>query len=137
MNNDKKRPGEKYTPQQMIDALIETNGMITLAARRLGCSSNTVRRYIRQYATVAAAQREAQERLGDQVELTLISMALGERDKTTGQYIREPNIAALIFLAKTKFKHRGFVERQEVTGAQGGEIIVKWANEYDSDEDKG
>lgn len=106
----------KYTAQQMVEALEETKGMITVAARRLGCAPNTVRRYIRLYATVADAQREARENLGDQVELTLATMALGVRDPQTGEYTREPSITALIFLAKTQFKERGYTERHDFTG---------------------
>lgn len=115
---------DKFTADEMIAALLDTKGMITLAAKRLGCAPNTVRRYIATYPTVAQAKQEAHEGLGDQVELTLVGMALGERDKH-GKYTREPNIAALIFLAKTKFKERGFVERVENTGVDGGEIIIK------------
>lgn len=100
--------------------------MVTLAAKRIGCAPNTVRRYIREYVTVAEAKQEAHENLGDQVELTLVSMALGERSQT-GKFIREPNIAALIFLAKTKFKERGFVERQEQDHI--GELIVRVVRE--------
>jgi len=117
---------EKYTAQDMIDALAETRGMVTLAAKRIGCAPTTVRRYIREYVTVAEAKQEAHENLGDQVELTLVSMALGERSQT-GKFIREPNIAALIFLAKTKFKERGFVERQEQDHI--GELIVRVVRE--------
>jgi len=85
-----------------------------------------VRRYIANYPTVAAAQAEAKEALGDQVELTLATMALGERN-ASGSYIREPNITALIFLAKTIYKDRGYVERvqQEHTGADGGPMRVE------------
>jgi hypothetical protein len=115
---------DKYTAQQMIDALEATKGMITVAARRLGCAPNTVRRYIVNYPTVAEAQVEARAALGDQVELTLATMALGERD-TSGRYTREPNITALIFLAKTIYKDRGYVERQEWSGPNGGPVQVE------------
>lgn len=104
---------EKYTAEQMIDALVATKGMITLAARQLGCAPNTVRRYIREYVTVREAQFEATEQMGDAVELALYDEAINKR-----------NTAALIFLAKTKFKARGYVERQEVSGKDGGAIEV-------------
>lgn len=104
---------DKFSAQQMIDALISTRGMITLAAKKLGCVPNTVRRYIREYPTVAVAQSEAREQLGDAVESTLANMALGKLQKDGKKYEREPNIAALIFMAKTKFKDRGYVERTE------------------------
>jgi len=127
-------PPDKFPAQEMIAALAETRGMITLAAKRLGCASNTVRRYIREYPTVAAAKEEAHENLGDNVELTLVAMAMGERDKS-GHYTREPNIAALIFLAKTKFKARGYVERMEYTGEDGGPLVIQYVNDWRSNED--
>ena len=104
---------DQYTAQQMIDALTATKGMTTLAARRLQCSANTVRRYIDKYATVAEARRNAKEELDDQVELTLINMALGQRDEK-GNYTREPNIASLIFYAKTQMRGRGYTERLDI-----------------------
>ena len=94
---------DKFSAQQMIDALQQTKGMVTLAARQLKCAPNTVRRYIREYTTVAAAATQANDLTGDTVELALYDEAVNKR-----------NIAALIFLAKTKFKDRGYVERMEI-----------------------
>jgi len=36
---------------------------------------------------------------------------------------------ALAFALKTLGKHLGYVERQEVTGADGGAVLVKWDDE--------
>lgn len=90
---------DKYTADEMIAALQETKGMITLAARKLGCSVHTVQRYIELYPTVKAAKQTEHEKLGDNVELALYEEAIKKR-----------NITALIFLAKTQFKERGYVE---------------------------
>jgi hypothetical protein len=103
---------EQYTAQQMIDALIEAKGMITIACRRLGCDYKTMRRYIDKYPTVAQAQKDEREKMGDAVELALYDEAVNKR-----------NTAALIFLAKTQFKDRGYVERQEVTGENGKDLF--------------
>ena len=46
--------------------------------------------------------------------------------------MRKGNITAIIFTLKTIGKSRGYVERQEVTGADGGAVIVKW-DEIDAD----
>lgn len=104
---------ERYTAQEVAQALIDAKGAVTVAARNLGCVYNTVQRYIRLYPTVAAARLESHERLGDSVDLTLASMALGKTG-ADGKYEREPNVTALIFLAKTKFKDRGYTERLEL-----------------------
>ncbi len=104
---------KQYTAEQMIDALQATKGMITLASKRLGCSYNTMRRYIKLYPTVAEAQQNAKDDIDDQVELTLINMAMGERG-SDGRYIREPNIASLIFYAKTQMRGRGYTEKLDI-----------------------
>ncbi len=98
---------DKFTAQKMIDALMETKGMITLAARRLSCSSNTVRRYIAKYPSVKEAQFEAHEEMGDGAELKLFNKAMGTKNNPDG------DTTALIFLLKTQYKQRGYVERTE------------------------
>ena len=39
--------------------------------------------------------------------------------------IKDNNTASTIFYAKTKMKNRGYVERQEITGADSGEVTIK------------
>lgn len=94
---------DKYTATQMIEAIRATKGMLTKTAEYLGCSYNTVKKYINEKPTVKEAYEEEYYALGDAVELALYDEAINNRD-----------ITALIFLAKTKFRDRGFVERREV-----------------------
>lgn len=117
---------EQYTAEEMIKAITEARGMKTVAARALGCHYLTVQRYINNYVTVKQAWLDAQEATGDQVELTLYSQALGIRDRE-GNWVQPPNIAALIFLAKTRFKERGFIERLEIAGNLNLNIINETA----------
>lgn len=104
----------KYTKQQVADALIATKGQITLASRKLGCAYNTMRAMIDKYPELRQIMVEQHESMGDAVELALYDEAVNKR-----------NTAALIFLAKTKFKERGYVERIESTGANGGALTIK------------
>ena len=101
----------KYTAQQMIDALTAAKGMKTVAARRLGCAYNTVVSYINEYSTVKDALDEAKQSMGDSIESTLLNQALGERNGD-GTWKVEPNISALIFIAKTHpaMRERGYGE---------------------------
>ena len=41
------KKGEKYTAAQVIAAVRETKGMLTIAAKRLGCDPVTIYRYMR------------------------------------------------------------------------------------------
>ena len=105
---------EKYTTAQMIEALREKHGNLSASARFLGCSRDTVRRYINTYSTVQAVADEERETLIDFAENQLF------------QQVKDGNITAIIFTLKTIGKHRGYVERQELTGADGGAVTVKW-----------
>ena len=109
---------EKYNAQQMIDAIQDAKGILTVAARKLQCSRMTVYRYINKYNTVKDAYEETNESNIDFVETKLM------------EQINKGNITAIIFFLKTKAKHRGYVERQELTGAEGNEIVfnVKYAD---------
>lgn len=90
-----------FTAQQMIDALTEARGLISFAARKLGCHSNTVRNYIARHPTVAAAVYEAREAMKDVAEAKLV------------QSIHEGEAWAVKYYLSTQAKDRGYVERVE------------------------
>jgi hypothetical protein len=104
---------EQYTAEQMIRAIHEGSGILTAAARILGCSRTTVHRYVNQYATVKAAYEEANESMIDFAEQQLF------------KNIKAGKEASIFFYLKTKAKHRGYVERAELTGAGGGPVTLK------------
>ncbi len=56
-----KRGGEKYTAAQVVDAIRHAKGVVTVAARRLGCDPSTVRNYVKRYSTVAQAMHDERE----------------------------------------------------------------------------
>jgi len=103
---------DKYTAAQIIEALREKHGNLSAASRYLGCSRDTVRRYINTYPTVKAVADEERETLIDFAENQLF------------QQVKDGNITAIIFTLKTIGKHRGYVERQEVTGADGSGALA-------------
>ena len=108
---------EKYTAAQIIEALREKHGNLSAASRYLNCSRDTIRRYIDLYPTVKAVYEEERETLIDFDENQLFKQ------------VQDGNITAIIFTLKTIGKSRGYVERQEVTGADGGAVLVKWDDE--------
>ena len=115
---------KKYTAADVIAAIKGSKGIISQAARKLGCTRQTIYNYVENYATVREALENEREDLLDFVEGKL----LGE--------INRGNITAIIFYLKTQGKHRGYVERQEHTGADGGalNVVVRWP-EQDADAD--
>jgi len=63
--------------------------------------------YLKKYATAQQALDDTREKRHEWVENKLI------------QQIDADNLTAIIFYLKTQGKHLGYVERQEVTGADG------------------
>lgn len=110
-----------YTAQQVIDALVEADGYVSKAASILRCTAQTVYNYRDRYATVAEAWEDIREKRHDFVENAL------------HRQIKDGNITAIIFYLKTQAKDRGYVERREVTGAEGAAIALTWGDETDKD----
>jgi hypothetical protein len=109
----KAAPYRKYTAEQMIDALAESMGMISPAARALGCSRDTIRRYLAEYPEIAEAIEDANEEVNDIAELKLLDA------------IKRGEAWAICFRLKTKAKNRGYVEKAEIGGAGGGPVKLK------------
>jgi len=101
---------KKVTPQQVIEALQNSNGLQAGAARALKVSRQTIANYIKNDPIIAAAYEDVNETTIDKVEGKLL------------ENINAGNIVAQIFYLKTKAKHRGYVERIEATGKDGKDL---------------
>lgn len=82
-------------------AITEAQGLISVAARRLGVSRSAVYNAVNRHKRVAEALQDARERTTDLAEGKLYSK------------INDGDITAIIFYLKTQGKTRGYVERQE------------------------
>src|ERR1043165_7762718 len=102
----------RYTPKEVAQAIRQTKGMLYLAAKRLGCSYQTVLNYCDRYKLVEEV-RQAQR--GEMVDLAEIKLY---------QSIQKGEAWGIAFCLKTLGKDRGFVERQEVTGKDGAEGVL-------------
>ena len=65
------RPLE-YKPEEVSEQLTKAGGVITVAARALGCHPQTVREYIRRYKKCQEALQEGKEQRKDFVESALL-----------------------------------------------------------------
>lgn len=88
------------TPDIVAVAIYEARGLLSVAARKLGTSVRTVKKFVRDYDICAVAAEEADEMLLDFAEAKLM------------QKIKSGDIASIIFYLRTKGKHRGYTERQ-------------------------
>ena len=103
----------RYTVEQVAEALRLSAGIQSLAAKRLKCDRKTVSNYIKAHPSLAALIEEIVEESLDLAEGQLLK-SIGEGDKT-----------AIIFYLKTKGKQRGYIERGELTGKDGGAVAIK------------
>ena len=107
----------RVTNKRMLDAIKKNGGAVYLAARELGCAPNTIYNRMKKTPALKQAVEDARGEVVDYAEQKLRLAILNG----------EP--WAIAMALKTIGKHRGYVERQEVTGADGGAVIVKWDDE--------
>jgi hypothetical protein len=114
-----------WTTADMADAIRETAGIKTAAARRLGCHVMTIDRYIERYPTVAAAYTEARAGIVDMAESVLVRrLNAGEWD-------------AAKFVLTTLGRDRGWAARNDVDITTAGAPLtftIQIAGRDDSDE---
>jgi len=104
---------QRYTAKQVADALIETKGMVFIAAQRLGCNPETIRLYCKRYPSVQAAKDAQRGMMLDAAELKL------------WQSIQNGEPWGIAFALKTIGKDRGYTERHEHTGEDGHDIVLR------------
>jgi hypothetical protein len=97
--------------QAMLQALEKSLGVVTTAARQTGIDRGTHYNWLKE----DAEYKEAVESIED--------IALDFAETKLHTLIQNEDTAATIFYLKTKGKRRGYVERQELGGADGAPII--------------
>ena len=97
-----------------LDAMKKTFGNITSSCQAAGIKS---RQTPYNWAKKDKAFKKAFE--SDEYEESLLDAVESKINKLA---LKDENPQILMFLAKTKGKKRGFVERQELTGADGKEL---------------
>jgi hypothetical protein len=103
----------RYKADEVSKALKDAQGLVSVAARALGCRTQTIYNYMKKYKSVERARFESREQLLDLAEAKLF------------EQIKDGNMTGIIFALKTVGKHRGYVERREITGADGNAINIK------------
>lgn len=100
----------KFSPTKCLAAILNSGGIKKNICEKLGCSRPTLDAWMEQYPAIASAYHDEREKLKDLSEERLI------------EQIQMGNLGAIIWYQKTQCKDRGYVERQEVTGKDGGPV---------------
>lgn len=114
-----------YTAAQFIEVIPGTGGIISTIASRVGCEWHTAKRYIDKYATVQAAYKDECAKVVDLAE----SVVIGS--------IKEKDVSTAKWYLTMKGSERGYMQtqRQEVSGPDGGKIIIDLSQSNISPED--
>ena len=118
----------------MLKALTDTLGNATRACKIAGVSRSTYYGWIRETAegydpVFAASAADITEIAIDHVEDKLHELIDGvtiKKELKSGEtriYTVPPDTGAVCFYLKCKAKHRGYIERQELTGPGGKDLI--------------
>ncbi len=102
------------TKKALLKALEKSLGVVTVACKNVGIDRSTFYKWVKEDKEFARRVEEIENVSLDFVESKLFNL------------ISEGNPAATIFYLKTKGKKRGYVERQEITGADGRDIKINF-----------
>ena len=110
-----------YRTVDIIAALEKTHGMIYLAAKELACSPHTIYRRAEKEKKVQDIINSYRGQLIDKAELKL------------EQAVMNGEPWAVQFSLRTIGKQRGYVERQELSGPEGGSVKINVTVNHDDD----
>lgn len=109
----------RYTKEDVLlaitgdgDSQDGCKGIVSTVAKRLGCAWHTAKKYIGVWKETREAYEDESERSIDLSESKMF------------EQIKAGDGPMIRYHLSTKGKHRGYSERRELTGAEGGPIIV-------------
>ena len=97
----------EHIKKGLIEALEKSLGVVTTACKQVGIGRTTFYNYYNE-------DKEFAKKVDD-----IENVALDFAESQLHKQIQDDSTAATIFLLKTRGKKRGYVERQEITGADG------------------
>lgn len=99
-----------YTSEQVIEALRKTKGLVGLAADELKCDRKTIYNHVKKSAAVREALESVRERNLDVAENQLLAA------------IDRGELQAITYYLSRIGRERGYSDRNELTGPNGGAI---------------
>jgi len=93
--------------ESMLKALEQSLGVVTVACRKANIPRSTFYKWVNEDIEFAKQVKDIE------------NIALDFAESQLHKQISENSTSATIFYLKTKGKKRGYIERQEITGADG------------------
>lgn len=124
-------PKTKPSIEQFEQIANACGGVLSDIAANFKVARNTVYAWCEADPEFKQALDDSRERFIDLAESNLRKLVAGvpaietneKGEKQFAGWIERPSETAIIFTLKTRGKKRGYVERQEVTGADGADLI--------------
>ncbi len=111
-----------YTKQQVLEAIVQSRGIVSHVARRLGCAWSTARIYIDKWEETKQALENEREELYDELELKLLELA------------KAGDFGAIKWYLSRMGRHRGWGDTLDVNTGGDVEIVVRWADDPADDD---
>lgn len=109
---EKKQQKQHIKKEAFLEALEKSMGIVSQATKKVGIDRTTPYRWMKEDSEFDDKVMEIQNVVGDFAETKLYEL------------VNDGVPSAVIFLCKTKFKNRGYVERQEITGMDGKNLDI-------------
>lgn len=103
----------RYTKDQIAEALDKAGGFVSHACRLLDCTRKTLYNYINKYPELKEIRKDIRESYLDIAESKLM------------QKVRDGATPELLFYLKTQGKARGYIEKSQLDLTSGDEQINK------------
>jgi len=108
-----KKTNSDILKKQIVEALEKSLGVVTTAVKNVGIHRST---FYEWYNTDEAFKKEVD---------SISDIAIDFAESQLHKQIQDGNSTSTIFYLKTKGKRRGYVERTEITGANGEPTAFK------------
>lgn len=102
----------KPSNKSIIAALNATGGNISATALKIGCNRDSIYEWFKKYPELKKARDSAFDSLIDMAESKLFSA------------VKNGELTAIIFALKTQGRHRGYIERTELTNPDGSLLPI-------------
>lgn len=102
-----------HSVEEVAEALLKSHGVVLAAARMLHMSRQGVEKRIKESTTLQEVKAQSRESIVDMAETGLVKA------------IRDQDAWAIQFTLRTLGRDRGYADRKEITGAEGGPIEVR------------
>ena len=101
----------RYTEEQIKDALTKAGGFISMACKSLGCTRKTIYNYLDKFPELKDVVVDIREQYLDIAEAALI------------KNVKDGKSSDIKYFLNTQGKKRGYVERSELDLSSGDEPI--------------